>query len=440
MSGLIFGVSGVRGIVNSSFFPQHAFTLGQSFGRFISGDIVVGRDTRRTGDMILSAFVSGFLSSGNSITNLCIVPTPTVLLNAAILRKGGGAVITASHNPLDWNGLKFIGKDGIFLSEDDIGVLYGINNKGEFQSVSWDRVGRMECDDDGVKRHIGRILSLINVERIRSKRFRVIFDGGGGALSSPVGELLSLLGCDFKIINSKRDPEPLSANLMDIKGAFREDDFDIGFASDMDGDRIAVITEEGEVPGEEYTLPLALSHILKHKKGKVVTNFSTSRMVEHIVGASVERTKVGEANVVRKMRDIDAIFGGEGNGGVIWPDMHLTRDGLSAISLILDYMADENESISKLIKRFPSFYMRKEKIEVSGEFDLERLARYLPMGEVNYEDGLRIDYDDGFIHIRKSNTEGVIRIICETEREETCNKLIKEARKLLTTKRKEFVI
>ncbi|MCK4255815.1 phosphoglucosamine mutase, partial [candidate division WOR-3 bacterium] len=206
-----------------------------------------------------------------------------------------------------------------------------------------------------------------------------------------------------------------------------------GFASDMDGDRIAIITNEGEVPGEEYTLAMALSHIFKKRKGKVVTNLSTSRMVEYIAGNYVERTKVGEVNVVQKMREVGAIFGGEGNGGVIWPDMHLTRDGLSAVSLILEYMAEEKESISKLIKRLPFFYMKKEKVNKTGDIDFERLTKVLPDGELRDEDGLRIDYEDAFIHIRKSNTEDVIRIICEAEKEETCNMLIKKAKRMFVS-------
>jgi len=426
MSTLIFGISGVRGIVNSSFFPQNSLELGLSFGSFIPpyGGIVVGRDARRSGDLILNAFISGLLSTGNSVINLGIVPTPTVLLNTHLLGKDGGAVITASHNPLKWNGIKFNNKKGFFLSEDEVKALYKIYNNKEFCFALWDHVGVMEYDRNGVKRHIDRIFSLIDVEKIRKRQFKVIFDGCRGALSSPAEKLLSLLGCDVRIIESDRNPEPVPANLGEIADACRSGDFDIGFASDMDGDRIAVITEKGDIPGEEYTLALALSHISGKKKGKVVTNLSTSRMIDDIAGDYLIRTKVGEANVVKKMLEVEAVFGGEGNGGVIWPDMHSTRDGLSAISIILEYMADEREPISRLIKRLPSYYMVKEKIKAKGDIDIERLARLLPEGEIRREDGIRIDYEDAFIHIRKSNTEDIIRIICEAKREEICNMLI----------------
>jgi len=433
MSGLILGISGVRGIVNSSFFPQDSLAFGLSFGNFLSGNIVIGRDTRRTGDLILNAFASGFISSGNSIINLGIVPTPTVLLNTSLLDKNGGTVVTASHNPLDWNGLKFNYKDGLFLTEEEGKTLYGIYDRRDFNMVSWDKVGVIDYDRDGIKRHTERILGLIDVDRIREKQFRVIFDGCYGALSPPAKQLLTLLGCDVTIMDTKRDPEPIPLNLNEVRDACRMGDFDIGFASDMDGDRIAVITNEGEVPGEEYTLAMALSHIFKKRKGKVVTNLSTSRMVEYVAGNYVERTKVGEVNVVQKMREIGAIFGGEGNGGVIWPEMHLTRDGLSAISLILEYMAEEKESISKLIKRLPFFYMMKEKVDKTGDIDFERLTKVLPDGELRDEDGLRIDYEDAFIHIRKSNTEDVVRIICEAEKEVTCNILIKKAKSLFVS-------
>ncbi|MCK4596354.1 phosphoglucosamine mutase [candidate division WOR-3 bacterium] len=433
MSGLILGISGVRGIVNSSFFPQDSLAFGLSFGNFLSGNIVIGRDTRRTCDLILNAFTSGFLSTGNSIINLGVVPTPTVLLNTYLLNKSGGVVVTASHNPLDWNGLKFNDKKGIFLSEEDVKELYRIYGREDFNFKSWEQVGIVEYDGDGLKRHIDRILGLVNVESIREKEFRVIFDGCFGALSSPAQQLLELLGCYVTIMDTKRNPEPLPSNLHKVRDACRMGDFDIGFASDMDGDRIAIITNEGEVPGEEYTLAMALSHIFKKRKGKVVTNLSTSRMVEYIAGNYVERTKVGEVNVVQKMREVGAIFGGEGNGGVIWPEMHLTRDGLSAISLILEYMAEEKESMSKLIKRLPFFYMKKEKVNKTGDIDFERLTKVLPDGELRDEDGLRIDYEDAFIHIRKSNTEDVIRIICEAEKEETCNMLIKKAKSLFVS-------
>ncbi len=431
MSGLIFGVSGVRGIVNSSFFSQDSLAIGNSFGSFISGNIVLGRDTRRTGDLIINAFISGFLSSGHSIVNLGIVPTPTVLLNTSLLGMDGGAVVTASHNPYEWNGLKFNGREGTFLSEDDVVELYDIYNKGDFHAVGWDKVGVCERDEEGVSRHIDRILGLVDVGKIRDRCFRVIFDGCGGALSNPAKRLLKSLGCEVRLIYPDRDPEPLSSNLNEISEACKSGDFDVGFASDLDGDRIAVVTDEGKVPGEEYTLPLALSQVLKSKKGKVVTNLSTSKMVEYVAGDSVERTKVGETNVVKRMKDVDAVFGGEGNGGVIWPDMHMTRDGLSAISLILEYMVYEKQTISELIGRLPSLHIKKEKVEEPGEVDLERLAEYLPAGRLNYDDGLRVDFEEGFIHIRRSNTEHIIRIICETDKEETCDILIKKARTLL---------
>jgi len=431
MSDLIFGISGVRGIVNSSFFPQDSLELGLSFGSFIprypsANGIVVGRDARRTGDLILNTFISGLLSTGNSVLNLGIVPTPTVLLNTHLLKKDGGAVITASHNPLEWNGVKFNDKNGIFLSENEVKALYKIYNNKDFRFALWDRVGIMEYDRDGVKRHIDRLVGLIDIETIRRRRFRVVFDGCCGALSSPAERLLSLLGCKVRVIESNRNPEPVPSNLKEIQDACASGDFDIGFAADMDGDRIAVITEKGDIPGEEYTLALALSHVWKKKKGNVVTNLSTSRMIEDIAGDYLIRTKVGEANVVKKMMEVEAVFGGEGNGGVIWPDMHPTRDGLSAMSIILEYMADEKEPISKLVKRLPSYYMVKEKIKAKGDIDIEGLVGLLPEGEIRREDGIRIDYEDAFIHIRKSNTEDVVRIICEAKNEEICNMLIEK--------------
>ncbi|MCD5383630.1 phosphoglucosamine mutase, partial [candidate division WOR-3 bacterium] len=425
MSDFIFSVSGIRGIVNSSLLPQDAVEIGLSFGSFISGDIVIGRDTRKTGDIILQGFISGFLSTGHYVINLGIVPTPTVLLNTSLLGESGGAVITASHNPPCWNGVKFNTKTGLFLSEREVTELKRIYRTRDFSFADWDRVGILGYDRDGIKRHIDRILGLIDVEKIRKREFKVIFDGGGGALSAPVKDLLSILGCSVKIIESNRDPEPLSSNLGEIRTICKSSNFDIGFASDMDGDRISVITEKGEAPGEEYTLAIALSHIFKKKKGKVVTNLSSSRMIDYIAGDYLVRTKVGEANVVRKMEEIGAVFGGEGNGGIIWPDMHPTRDGLSAISIILEYIADEREPISKLIKRLPLYYMKKEKIEIEDNLDIERVVRELPRGEVRDEDGIRIDYEDAFIHVRKSNTENVIRVICEAETEKICDNLIR---------------
>ncbi len=433
MSDIIPGISGVRGIVNASFFPQDSLDFGISFGSLIprSRGIIVGRDTRKTSPLMEQAFVSGLLSTGSQVLSLGIVPTPTVLLNTALLKRDGGAVITASHNPPCWNGIKFNNKEGVFLSEGEIKKLYRIYNKKKFNFASWDKTGALEYDGQGIKRHLNRVLALINVEMIRKKKLRVVFDGGFGTLSSPAKTLLSHLGCKTKIINADRNPEPIPSNLKEIKNICRSGDFDVGFASDMDGDRIAIITEKGEAPGEEYTLALALSHIFNQKKGKVVTNLSTSRMIDYIAGNYLIRTKVGEANVVGKMLKTGAIFGGEGNGGVIWPDMHTTRDGLSAISIILEYMAEEGESISNLMKRLPSYFMKKEKLGIKGALHIERVLEFLPEGKINRDDGIRIDYEDAFIHIRKSNTENVIRIICEAESEKICNMFIKKTKDAL---------
>ena len=433
MPALLFSISGVRGIVGDSLTPQVVSDFGKAFGSFINrGKIVIGQDTRKSGNILKKSFIEGILSTGCDVIDLGILPTPTILFNIKSLEAAGGAIITASHNPKEWNGIKFANQEGIFLNDSKMRELSNIYETKSWPRVSSNDVGAIGTDNRGGERHIEGIIRTLEVNLIRSKQFKVVLDAGGGTVSIVGPPLLEALGCKvIKIFcdpvpDFPRPPEPIPENLTELQSHVLKERADIGFATDPDGDRLSIVSEEGEALGEEYTLPLVASHELETKKGVVVTNLSTSKMIDDVAydkGAIIIRTKVGEANVVECMFHNKAVLGGEGNGGVIIPEIQYTRDTLAAMGKILEYMAKGGEKISKLKSKIPSYYMIKRKIAYDKDIPYERLLSKLPKGEINYEDGIRISFNKGWLHVRKSNTEPVLRIICETKDKNMCENL-----------------
>lgn len=440
-------VSGVRGIFGDTFTPEIAFQYASHYGMFCGkGKIVIGRDSRTTGELIYHAIVSGLLSVGCSVVNLGIASTPTILLAVEESDAVGGLAITASHNPAEWNALKIIGKNGMFLfPEVAQEYLAGINTKIHY--AKWDEIGTVEEDFDAGFRHIQKILKIpyLDLEKIRKCKFKVVLDSvnGAGGIISPT--LLLELGCELIELNSDpsghfaHTPEPLNQNLYQLEEAVKTHRADIGFATDPDVDRLAIVSELGVCIGEEMTVLLAEEYVLRKNKGDVVVNLSSSMASEDIAakyGCEVQRTKVGEINVGKLMQAIKSPIGGEGNGGVICPDVHYTRDALAGMALILGLMAEEKKTISAIARTIPQYYFAKDKIIVPHEqLDLimQKAASMYPDLKQDTQDGLKIIGNKFWIHIRKSGTEPIIRVYVESDSPEHSAEICRSTIKKLLT-------
>jgi phosphomannomutase len=408
---------------------------------------VVGRDSRTSGEMIKSAVISGLLSTGCSVVDLGICATPTVEIAVHGLKARGGIIITASHNPIQWNALKFVGSDGIFLSPKENQKLFDLVQNNRIKYQPWNKIGKVSFDSHWNTKHIERILRLqyVNAKKIRRKKFKVVLDccNGAGGVVSP--HLLKALGCTVIELNCQPNglfphaPEPIPQNLTSLCRAVKKHRADFGFANDPDVDRLAIVSEKGIPLGEEATLALATRFILAKKPNShVVTNISTSRMIDDIVkesGPKVYRTKVGEAHVARKLKQVKGRIGGEGNGGVILPDLHYGRDALVGMALILEFLAESGKSVSRLASELPRYFMVKGKARLTRNFErnLSRLKRKYSHGKINLLDGLRIDYDDFWFQVRKSNTEPQVRIIAEARSKPEASKLFADALNILNS-------
>jgi phosphomannomutase len=441
---LMISISGVRGIVGKGLTPEVITKFGLAFGTFSQkGTLVIGRDTRPSGEMVRNGIVSGLLGTGCSIIDLGICPTPTILYAVKKLKADGGITITASHNPNEWNGLKFIGKEGTFLDKKNAEKLLGIYENKGYKTLPWNEIGTIREDGDGIQRHIDALhsLSSVNVKKIKKRKFRVAIDCVNGAGYDAFPQLLDSLGCEVVKVdcvgtgNFKRNPEPLPENLKKLERMVKKTKSDIGFATDADGDRLSIVDDTGTALGEEYSLPLAVRYVLGKKKGSVVINYSSSRMTDFVTeeyGVPLYKAKVGEANVVKKMRDVKAVIGGEGNGGIILPKLHYTRDAMLGIVLILASLTETKKSISQLKDELPAFRIVKKRKKLRGKktnINFEKLSKKFPKGKRDTRDGLRIDWKDGWVHVRKSGTEPIVRVIAEagTKRkaEELCRKVLK---------------
>lgn len=430
----MISVSGIRGVIGSALTPGNALDFVQAYASYLKQTtpkplVLLARDTRPSGDMMRHAVLAGLMASGCKILELGIVATPTLQFAIPRLKADGAICITASHNPVEWNALKFFQPSGMYLDKEQGGEVIRLYNEKNFSCGSWADMGTLEEDQNSIEAHLSHILSLVDVEKIRSKRYKVVLDGccGAGGTISPI--LLERLGCDVKVINGEltgifpHNPEPLNENLYQLSNAVKMHGADIGFAHDADADRVAVATNEGELIGEDYSLVWGVAHVLKNRqKGAVVTNLSTTRAVETVAaqyGCEVFRTAVGDANVSGKMKEVGAAIGGEGNGGVIWPEMQLGRDGIAAIALVLEYMATENKTAAEIDAELPRYAILK----TTHDFPRERvpqLIQWLKSKEkgatVDERDGLRLSWPDGtWVHIRSSGTEPIVRLILEAE-------------------------
>jgi phosphomannomutase len=419
-------VSGVRGIVGEALIPEIVTKFSAAFGEFLgTGPILVGSDTRTSNEMLRLSVFSGLMSIGSEVIDVGICPTPTLQLMVEKLHASGGIAISGSHNPAEWNALKFVRADGLFLYPEEGEKVLQIYNQDKIKRARWDHLGRIYKESSAIENHLDQVLKVVNGKKIRSKKFKVVIDAvnGAGALISP--KLCQKLGCEVVELNCEpngifaRPPEPIRPHLSQLSRIVKATKADIGFAHDADADRLTIVTNKGEILLEDYTLLLVAKFYLSKKAGLVVTNLSTTQALDDVAaefGCAVKRTKIGDIHVSRCMKEEKAIIGGEGNGGVIIPEVHYARDGVAAIALLLEYLADTDESVSKLANELPRYYMVKGKQALAGKdfsFIKNKLEEEFKSESLDFLDGVKITLEDGWIHIRPSGTEPVIRIITE---------------------------
>jgi len=459
---LMVSVSGVRGLVGTDLTPELVAGWAAAFGtwardgmrpsgrRAVRPSIVVGRDARTSGPMFVSAAIAGLQSVGCHVIDVGLVATPTVQLAVEHHRAAGGIILTASHNPIEWNALKFVGPDGIFL---DTGAGTRVRDlaaggKNSLPRATYDAIGGVVADADAISRHLAAVLALrgVDVRAIRRRRFRVALDTVRGAGGAVMPELFERLGCRVSAINLETDglfprpPEPVPENLKALGALVRRSKADIGIAVDPDVDRLAIVDERGRPIGEDYTLAFAIRAVRPSGRQTVVCNLSTSLVVEDAArefGARVVRAPVGEVHVARKIIELKAVIGGEGNGGVMYPALHVGRDAPVAAALVLSLLARERATVSELVARAPRYTIVKAKLE-RGTRHVERvmadaysaLRSRFPEASADTQDGLRLAWPDRWLHVRPSGTEPIIRLIAEAPSSADAERLIEEGRRL----------
>lgn len=439
--GLMTGISGIRGIVGEGMTPEVALLWSGGFGTWLKGKkVVVGRDTRPTGEMLMLAVKAGLVAAGCNIDDIGVVTTPVGAL--AVERRGaaGGIIITASHNPQHWNALKFIRGDGRMLTERDYNELERIVLEGPLRAVGWNSLGKVHKWDNANLMYLNSVLGMgiLDLNRIQSKQLKVGIDCVNGAGSAVYPKMLEALGCKVAAIHSDEsgmfphDPEPIPENISDLSELVISEKCNIGFAVDPDGDRLSVVDETGTPIGEELTLALAINAVLEFEPGPVVVNSLTSQVIDDIAeihGVECHRTKVGEANVAAGMKELNAIIGGEGNGGIIYPELHLVRDAGVGMAIILNKLTSTRKTAKELHEELPSYKMIKESIPL-GVHDprelIESLAGYYEHDQVSRIDGLRVIQQDGWVQVRPSNTEPILRVYAEAKDEHTAREMLSQ--------------
>ena len=469
---LMISISGIRGIIGESLTPEIVVKYAAAFGEYCirhhpdNPEVVLGRDGRVSGKIIGNLVSSTLLSAGVNVRALGVCPTPTIQLAVEKSKAAGGISITASHNPVQWNGLKFLASSGMFLDGKENQELRAIADSGKPRLVAWNALGRHAADDSWIRKHVDTVLALklINPETIRRRKLKVAVDcinASGGVI---VPMLLRELGCTVIEMNCDvsgvfaHTPEPIPENLTDLAARVKKEGADLGIAVDPDGDRLVLITEQGKPFGEEYTIASAVRFVLEKEAGdrrretgkteegerrkekgdgpKVVINLSTTRAVEDIAkayGAEVIRTPVGEINVAASMKEVGAVVGGEGSGGVILAAAHYGRDAIVGIPLILQLLVESGGTLSALKASTPQYFISKSKINLDSSSPDRVLNEVLRSqknsGNVNTEDGLRFDFPEYWVHLRKSNTEPIIRVIAEARTSAEADRIVEEWKK-----------
>lgn len=423
---LKISISGVRGVVGASLTPSLLTRFAQAFGTYIGGGrVVVGRDTRTSGEMVAQAVTAGLLSSGCGILDLGVCPTPTVQLMVRRHGARGGVAITASHNPAEWNALKFVGADGLFLGGASGRELLDIYHQGDYTRVAGESLRQVEHREDALDAHVAAVLEAVGPLPNAGRRLRVALDACNGAGSIVTPRLLDALGVDTVAINVTpdgrfpRQAEPTPEALAQLSDVVRRERCDLGFAQDMDADRLAVVAETGAPIGEELTLVLAAQHVLSTTPGPVVTNVATTHALDAVAagyGCAVTRSPVGEANVSEAMRRVGAVIGGEGNGGVIYPRINFARDSLVGIALILHRLAAAARPLSALVEEIPALVLVKRQFPCPSHriAEILRSARAAWASQpMDTRDGVKVMTPEGWFLLRGSNTEPIMRVIAE---------------------------
>ena len=443
MKLLKIGIAGVRGVVGESFTPELIVSFAQAFATYMDGSrILVCRDTRPSGSMVQAAVSAGLLGAGCEVVNLGVCPTPTLQLAVEQLEASGGIAITAGHNPEQWNALKFVRSDGLYLNATQGEELLDIYHQGEFAKTTWDKIKTTIPAFDATSHHIEKLKMVFDVDAIRARRLTVAVDYCNGACVGLISRWLSELGCEVLAINDDssapfpHSPEPKKANMAQLVAVVKAGKADIGFAHDADGERLGIVTETGEALSEESTLALAAYIRLQRRVGPVVTNVSTSAALEKIAsqfGGSVIRTPVGQAYVSEAMLEYSAVLGGEGSGGIAVPEVHSTHDSSAAIGLILEHLATSDKPLSHTVDFLPQLTMLKQNISLEPS----RLYSILNKFRMDIEsenlthdltDGIKVLFSDGWVHARASNTESMIRIIVEAEDPSRARQLLEWAK------------
>ena len=430
MSTLMVSISGIRGIVGDGLDPNVIVNFTSAYADFTGkGKVIVGRDARVTGDMVNRIVTATLNAKGIDVIDIGICPTPTVQYTVKTLNARGGIAISASHNPNEWNALKLLNSTGQFMTPEENTELLEILNLSQNKYKTWDEIGKTTFYAEGIKKHMHDVLEMkyIDKEAIRKRKFKVLADCVNGAGVYVIPELLRELGCEVIEYNCEKTgifprlPEPIPENLTETMKEVKKNKADFGVVVDPDVDRLVLITDTGEAFGEENTITQAVKFILSKEKGNAVVNLSTTRGVDDVAkdeGCKVFRSPVGEANVVKKMKEINAVIGGEGSGGVIYPALHYGRDALAGIAITLQHLLESGLTMNELRKSLPSYFITKKKI-MTGENNpdaiISLLAEKYKAEKINIDDGLRIDFPDHWVHFRKSNTEPIIRIITEAK-------------------------
>lgn len=446
---LIKSISGIRGTiggkVDDNLTPLDVVKFTSAFGTWLQNNknkkdltLVIGRDARISGQMVSSLVTATLQGLGINVIDLGLSTTPTVEVMVPELNADGGIILTASHNPKQWNALKLLNEKGEFINGQDGAEVLTIAKSEDFNYAEVDSLGQYETRNDGFDIHIQKILALpmVDVDAIKAKKFKVVLDAvnSTGGISLP--SLLEQLGCEVVKLYCEpnghfpHNPEPLKEHLTDICELVKQEKADLGIVVDPDVDRLALIDETGEMFGEEYTLVAVADYLLKHKKGAAISNLSSSRALRDVAqshNSEYFASAVGEVNVVTLMKEKNAVIGGEGNGGIIYPDLHYGRDSLVGLALFLTHLAKENKTVSELRATYPAYFMGKKKIELTPEIDVDHLLTLMEKEYQNEEistvDGVKIDFPENWVHLRKSNTEPIIRIYTEAQSQQEADEL-----------------
>ena len=446
---LIKSISGIRGTiggeVGENLTPIDIVKFTIAYTRFIASKnnakrlrIVVGRDARLSGEMVGNIIEGTLLGCGVDVINVGLCTTPGTEMAVITHKADGGIIITASHNPKQWNALKLLNEKGEFLNDKEGKQVLALAEQEDFLFPEIDAIGKVVLREDFNPTHIQQVLALrlVDVEKVKARKFKVVVDAVNSIGGVVIPALLRELGCEVIELNCEpnghfaHNPEPIPQNLTEITEVVRREGADLGVVVDPDVDRLALVNEDGTMFGEEYTLVAVADYILSREKGNTVSNLSSSRALSDVTvahGGEYSASAVGEVNVTTKMKEVGAIIGGEGNGGVIYPELHYGRDALVGVALFLTHLAEQGVTMTELRKRYPAYFASKNKIELTPAIDVDKVLRTIKeryaAERVNDIDGVKIDFAESWVHLRKSNTEPIIRIYTEAKSVEEADAL-----------------